>query len=132
MGEKVRVGKFTYDVIESNSKTQLPATPTPRVPERNFLLLRVSITNGGGQEKVAPSMFLENSSGDTFPEIPNGAGIDNWLGLLRKVPPAQTDEGWILFDVPTDSYRLKIVEADDAGNETAVYVRIPLKLPESS
>lgn len=129
VGEKVRVGSFTYNVIESKWKSQMGEFPAPRVPERNFLLIRLSLTNGSGSERTAPPLVLENSAGEVYKELTDGRGVEQWLGLLRKVAPAQTDEGWILFDVPTNTYRMKISETDEStGVENVAYVRIPLQL----
>jgi hypothetical protein len=99
-----------------------------RLPERSFLLVHLSITNGGGQKASIPFLSLVNRGGERFPESENGQGVDNWLGVLREIKPAETEEGWILFDVPQNSYRLQLVDNDDAGGERAAYVDLPLRL----
>ena len=129
MGEKVRVGPLSYNVIETVWKNQLGEFPSVRIPERNFLLVRLSVTNSGGDDHTMPPLQLEAESGDAFPEIMQGQGVTNWLGLLRRVPPAQTEDGWILFDVPTNSYRLKISDTNDAGTEQTALIVIKLTTP---
>lgn len=99
-----------------------------RLPERNFLLVHLSVTNGGGQTASIQFLSVENSRGDHFPESENGQGVDNWLGVLREVKPAETEEGWIVFDVPQNTYRLQIVDHGDAANERVAYVELPLRL----
>ena len=128
MGEKVRVGAFTYNVLESEWKNQLGDFPAVRVPEQNFLLVRVSVTNSGGKVEAIPPMVLENSHGDTYNEVQDGRGVNGWIGIFRNLNPAMTEDAWILFDVPTNSYRLKITEPDDTEGTRAAYVKIPLKL----
>jgi hypothetical protein len=52
--------------------------------------------------------------------------------LIRMLPPAQTEEGWVLFDVPTNSYNLRVSDTGEDGAERAAFVSIPLKLPQQS
>jgi hypothetical protein len=132
MGERVRVGSLTYTVVETVWKNQLGDFPAARVPERNFLLMRLSVTNAGGIDRNMPPLQLETESGDTFPEIMDGQGVTGWLGLLRKIPPAQTEDGWVVFDVPTNSYKLKIADTNDAGAELVALVNIKLTIPPES
>lgn len=128
MGEKVPVGPLTYTIIESQWKSQLGTFPTARIPQSNFLLLRITVTNSGGSEISIPSLEIENTRGDSFTEV-SGEGVDRWLGVLRRIPPAGTEEGWILFDVPTNSYRLKVQDLN-SQSDRITYVKIPLRLPE--
>lgn len=99
-----------------------------RLPERNFLLVHLSVTNSGGQKASIPFFSVENSRGEHFPESENGQGVDNWLGVLRELKPAETEEGWIVFDVPHNSYRLQLLDNGDEGNERVAYVDLPLRL----
>jgi hypothetical protein len=128
LGEQIPLGALTYNVIETSWASQLGAMPMARLPERSFLLVHLSITNGGGQKASIPFLSLVNRGGERFPESENGQGVDNWLGVLREIKPAETEEGWILFDVPQNSYRLQLVDNDDAGGERAAYVDLPLRL----
>lgn len=130
MGEKVRVGALTYNVIETTWKSQLGEFPSARVPERNFLLIRVSVTNGGGTDRTMPALEVENSNGDSFTEVADGRGVDGWFGLIRRLSPAATDEGWVLFDVPTNAYRLKLSDPD-SDSPRSTFINIPLHMPES-
>lgn len=127
LGEPVVAGGLTYKVIEARWRDQLEASPTPRVPERNFLLVRVQVTNSAGAELGIPFLKVENSNGDTFTESENGAGVKNWLGLIRRISPAQTEDGWLLFDVPTNSYKLRVSDGA-VENEHVAYVSVPLNM----
>ncbi len=128
MGEKVKVGSLTYNVLEAVWKQELSAFPTNRVPERNFLLVRVTVTNSGGTDRSIPGLVLSNSKGDTYPESTDGSGVDRWLGVIRRLSPAGTEEGWLLFDVPTNSYKLRVADSDDDGTERTALINLPLKL----
>lgn len=128
MGERIVCGSLTYNVIETDWRSQLGSSPTIRVPERNFFLVRLSVTNGYGHEVSLPLFTLEGLNGDSFTESSDGGGVEHWFGLLRKVAPAQTEEGWLLFDVPTNAYRLKVTDAAETGKERVALVMLPLKL----
>lgn len=126
-GDPVTTGPLTYNVVETVWKSQLDGFPSARIAERNFCLVHVLVTNGGGSEVSVPSLQLENSSGDTFMESDSGVGVDQWLGMLRRVSPAQSIDGWVLFDVPTNSYKLRV--SDGAlENEKVAYIDIPLSI----
>jgi hypothetical protein len=127
VGDPAGVGPLTFNVVETRWKSQLDAFPTPRIPERNFLLVRVVVTNGGGTEMGIPFLKLENSKGETFIESENGGGVEHWLGLLRRISPAQTEDGWLLFDVPTNAYKLRVTDGA-IENEHFAYIDIPLNI----
>ena len=84
MGERVTVGPLTYNVVESSWRSQLGNEFKLRMPEQRFLMITVSVTNGGGHEVSVPLLTLENASGQTFLESDNGEGVDNWFGILLQ------------------------------------------------
>jgi len=47
---------------------------------------------------------------------------------LRTISPAGTDQGWLLFDVPIGSYRLRLTNAADPEQEAHSFVDLPLSL----
>lgn len=128
MGERVPVGQMTYSVVESEWKTQLGESFKTRSPENRFLLLKLSVTNGTGQDASIPLLTLEGSNGQIYRELSNGEGVVNWFGLLRTVNPGQTQQGAILFDVPLTSYKLRVPDIADPGLERYVTVQIPLRM----
>lgn len=128
MGEKVEVKPLTYNVIESNWYSQLGDQFRTRSPQQRFLAITLSITNGGGSDVAVPLFSLQNSDGQNFTEVENGDGLQNWMGLLRQVGPAQTLEGKILFDVPLGSYKLRLTDGAGPGAEKYAWVTIPLHI----
>ncbi len=128
-GDPVTTGPLTFNVVQSTWKSQLDAFPVARVPDHNFLLIHVVVTNGGGSDASIPLLKLENSKGESFSESENGSGVDNWLGLLRRVSPAQSSDGWLLFDVPTNAYRLRVSDGD-IEHEQFAYIDVPLSMKE--
>src|SRR5438132_1964291 len=79
IGDKVPLGSLTYTVLQSEWRSQLGTVPTVRMPQSGFLLIRISVTNGGGKEVGIPLLNLENSSGDSFTELADGQGVDGWF-----------------------------------------------------
>jgi Domain of unknown function (DUF4352) len=128
MGEKVSIGPLTYTVVDSSWKTQLGDVLKIRQPEQRFLLLQVSVTNGGGSEHSVPFLQIENSNGQTYMESQNGDGVDNWFGVLRTLAPGETQQGQILFDVPLTSYRLRVPDGNGPGLEKYAWIAIPLRM----
>jgi len=123
MGERVTTGSLVYNVFEAQWKAQLGDGAQARVPKDRFLLVRLSIANGGSAELMVPTLSIVDDSGQTYQELSDGESVPNWIGFLRHVKPAENLEGNIVFDVPPKHYRLRV--ADENGQKTAD-VDIPL------
>lgn len=128
MGERITVGPLTYNVVETSWRSQLGDAFKIRIPQQRFLVITISVTNGGGKEVSVPLLTVENQNGQTFLESDNGDGIDNWFGILRTLGPAQTQQGRILFDVALTSYRLRLPDGGDPATEKYAWVTIPLRM----
>jgi Domain of unknown function (DUF4352) len=128
MGEKIVVGPLTYNVIETTWRSQLGDEFKVRIPEQRFLVITISVTNGGGHEVSVPLLMLENQNGDSFRELENGEGVDGWFGFLRTIGPAQTQQGRIIFDVPLSSYKLRLTDGGDPATEKYAWVKIDLRM----
>jgi len=128
MGERASVGKLIYTVTETEWKPTLGEGASARVPEHRFLMVRVNITNSGAELVHVPLLALYNEAGKEFRELDNGEQVSDWLGLLRRVSPAETLQGAMLFDVPPAAYRLQITDGGDLENEAISYVEIPLHM----
>jgi hypothetical protein len=126
MGDTVQVGPLIYHVTEANWKTELGEFPSVRMPERRFLLIHLTVTNSGGETFTIPQAEVQNSKGETFQELTDGTGVPEWLGLLRSVKPAETEQGVIAFDVPANAYRLRLTDGADIEHSRVAYVAIPL------
>jgi hypothetical protein len=128
MGERVEVAGLTYTVLDAAWKAQLGDEVKPRIPKDRFLVLHLTITNGTSKEAVAPMLSLVDQSGATYPEISDGEGIPQWLGMLRQIRPSQTEEGRIAFDVRSGTYKLRVTGGDDPDEEKSALIEIPLTL----
>jgi hypothetical protein len=123
MGEKVRLGKLSYTVFETQWLTHLGDTATGRVPEHRFLLVRFTAVNGGSDENPVPALTIQDDQGAAYEELPNGEGVPQWAGYLRSVKPADSAQGNALFDAPPAHYQLKL--SDETSTKFA-FVDIPL------
>ncbi|HEY4359741.1 MAG TPA: DUF4352 domain-containing protein [Bryobacteraceae bacterium] len=132
MGEKIPVGLLTYDIVQTSWKTQLGEAFQVRFPQNRFLLVDISVTNGGGSDISVPLFTLEDANGQSYPEASSGEGVDNWFGLLRNISPAQTQQGRLVFDVPLTSYKLRITDGGGPGEEKFAWVTIPLRMDVDS
>jgi hypothetical protein len=120
MGEKAEVGSFVYQAID----TSWPMTLAERTPKERFFVVRMTITNTGGTDTTIPGFEVVDDQGNSYPESADGAGLEKWLGMSRKIRVAGTEQADILFDVPPKHYRLRV--ADE--NDNFMYIDIPLNL----
>jgi len=128
MGSQVYVGPLTVNALETEWKEKLDTDSGPREPKNRFLLIRVTVTNGGGGEQGLPLLNLVDSKGTMYLEEDKGEGVPKWLGLLRLLKPAQTEEGYLIFDVPPASYKLRVSTGGDPEQEMFALIDIPFKL----
>lgn len=128
MGERVENRPFTYVVVESTWRSELGEGFQVRSPKNRFLVLTISLTNGGGSEVSVPPLSVEGSNGQLYQELADGSGLTGWLGLLRTVKPAETLQGRIIFDAPLGAYRLRLPDGGETGYEKYAWVTIPLSL----
>jgi Telomeric repeat-binding factor 2. len=129
MGERVQLGPLTYNVIETEWKTQLAEGVGSKIPANRYLIVKMSITNGGGGNVAVPLFTVEDAAGHSYPEVTEGTdAVASWLGLLRNMAPAQNENGVVIFDVPMGAYKLRISDGGDIGNEKTALIDIPVHL----
>ena len=128
MGERVTNRPLTYVVVESTWATQLGELFQARVPQNRFLLISLSVTNGGGAPISLPLLTLEDGNGKQYQELSDGTGVSNWIGILRTIDPGQTQQGKLLFDVPLTSFQLRLPNDGEPGYEKYANVEIPLRI----
>jgi len=128
MGEAVAAGPLIYTIAETQWQAQLGEGATARVPQHRFLLIRLSVTNSGASNSAVPAMALVDAQGQDHLELTDGQGIQEWLGYLRTISPAETDRGWVAFDVPMAAYRLRVSEDAEPGMGRTALIDIPLRV----
>ena len=129
MGEKVTLGHLVYTVLETQWLTHLGDVETGRVPQGRFLLVRVVVTDSGGDPVVAPNLSVEDDSGHGYPELMNGEGVPEWAGYLRQIKPAESSSGNLVFDVSPKHYKLRILDED---GQRAALIDLPLNFPSET
>jgi len=123
-GDKATIGPLVYNLTDAESATTLGDDPAnPRTPANRFYLIKVSVSNSGADDQPIPAMTLVDDSGQMYPELADGAGVANWLGVVRKVGGAQTEQGNVVFDAPVKHYRLRL---NDTLDEKEIAIDIPL------
>jgi hypothetical protein len=123
MGERVPVGSLVYNVYEDQWKAQLGEGSDTRVPKDRFFLIRMSVVNGGATDLMVPTLTLVDDGGQTYTELADGDQVPQWTGYLRKVKPAETMQGYVVFDVAPKHYRLR---GTDENSQTSRDIDIPL------
>jgi len=76
LGQKVQLGSLTYLGLETQWLPAFGEGPTARAAQNQFLLVRLSVTNGGNSDAAVPNFSVEDSAGRRFPE-PVGACATN-------------------------------------------------------
>jgi hypothetical protein len=123
-GDKATVGSLVYTVTDTERTQQLGDDPsTARTPQNRFYLIKVSISNSGGDEQPIPAMTLVDDAGESYGELADGTNVPKWLGVVRKVGAAQTEEGVVVFDAPAKHYRLRL---NDPFDEKEIAIDVPL------
>jgi hypothetical protein len=128
IGNPVKVGKLTYQVIDTEWRDVLDGALGQRIPKNQFLVVQVSVTNNDADEAHAPLLVLLDKDEKAYREEDKGDGLANWLGLIRTLGPGETQQGSMLFDVPAGSYRLQLSSGGDAESEKNALVNLPYKL----
>lgn len=123
LGDKAQAGALIYNVFETQWLSQLGEGPKARIPAQRFFLVRLSIVNSGSSESAIPTLVLVADDGQSYPELLEGEGVPQWIGFLRSVKPAETEQGNIIFDVPPSHYKLRV---SDEYEQKAALIDIPL------
>ena len=125
-GEKVSEGSLTYDVVDTQILPRLGDNPaTARLPQTRFYLVQLTISNSGNSEVPIPAMTLVDDNGRNYSELTDGSGVPDWIGIVRRVKPGETEQGNAAFDAPAKHYRLRL---NDVSDPSEVAVDLPLTL----
>jgi hypothetical protein len=123
-GEKAVVGPLTYSVTDTEMTQTLGDDPaTARNAQERFYLVKVTVSNSSSNDQPIPAMTLVDDQGHSIAELADGSNVTNWLGVVRKVGPTQTEQGVVVFDAPTKHYRLRL---NDPFDEKEISIDVPL------
>jgi len=112
MGERVPMGHLIYAVFDRAWLPQIGRGVDARVPQNRFYSIRISVVNSGGASALLPAMSLMDDAGTLYPEIENGDGVQDFLGALHQLAPAESVQGYVVFDVPPKHYKLKLADEE--------------------
>jgi len=127
IGTAVAVGQLTYTAIESEWRDTLESTSGQRLPKNRFLLINISVVNTAPEERAVPLLQLEDSKGQTYPEVAEGGGVPEWLGYLRLLQAKETRSGRVLFDAPQGAYRLRVSSGGEPESEQTALIEVPFQ-----
>ncbi|MEZ5355704.1 MAG: hypothetical protein R2762_23975 [Bryobacteraceae bacterium] len=128
LGEHLQVGSFLFTALDAEWLADLPGEVGPRLPKHRFLTIRLSAVNQGTRELHVPILRLEGADGATHPEVEDGAGVEDWWGLIRPVAPGASESRRILFDVEPGEYKLHLNDGGDPEREQSGVVTIPYRI----
>ena len=129
LGEKVTLGHLVFSAFETQWLAQIGEGTEARVPQNRFLLVRVAVTNSGGDPIACPALTVVDDNGNSYSEISDGQGVPQWIGYIRQINQADTMQGNLLFDAPPRHYRLRVT--DEEGQREAL-IDLPLEFtPET-
>lgn len=123
LGERMQLGHIVYQVFETQWLTHIGEGADARVPQHRFFLVRLSAVNSSSADLTVPNFSIEDDNGNTYAELSSGEGVPQYIGYLRNVRPAESQQGNALFDAPPRHYKMKIT--DETGDRVA-FVDIPL------
>ncbi len=126
MGDRATAGAVTYVGLTADYRQDIPGAKDPL--KNRYLVIALSITNGGGTEVMLPHTRLIKPDGTEIPELTEIEGFPQWLGLLRKISPAATEQGYVVFDVPVGAYSLQVSDGGDPEKEQLAQIEIPANL----
>ncbi len=126
IGQKVQVGKLFYQVIEAQWMGEVQGAKQP--PKNRVLHLHLNVMNAGALEASVPFLRLIDGAGNEIMEMSDLEGNPRWLGMLRRMQPALTEDGFVYFDVPVGAYKLEVVDNTLADDERIAYIEIPASL----
>ena len=126
MGERAQVGPLVYTVFDARWELSLGEQPAPRIPTNRFFIMNISAVNSAGTAVSIPTFTLLDDNGQVYQELDNGEGVKNWLGFVRRVRPAESAQGTIVFDVPQKRFQLRVADEEDHF----ALINIPLSLGE--
>jgi hypothetical protein len=127
-GEQVQVGQLIFTVLDAEWRPQIDDTTAAKYPTHRFLVVRLTVTNGGATEATIPHLTLQDAKGKTYPEFAEAGGVPEWLGVLRRIRPVETQQGRVVFDVPMGAYQLRVTDSFEHAEEKYALVEIPLRL----
>ncbi len=113
LGDRVQAGPLIYSAYDTHWYVTLGPPENPRIPNSRFMVIRMMVTNSGATDSTVPTLTLIDDSGQSYNELADGSGVPDWLGVIRKIKPMESERGNVAFDVAPRHYKLRV--ADETG-----------------
>ncbi len=126
MGDRAPTGSVTYVGLTADYRQDLPGAKEPL--KNRYLVIFLSVTNGGGGEVMLPHTRLIKPDGTEIGEVTEIEGFPQWMGLLRRVGSSSTEQGYVVFDVPVGAYKLQVSSGGEPDKEQLAQIDIPANL----
>jgi|LNFM01.1.fsa_nt_gb hypothetical protein len=126
MGDRATAGPVTYVGLTADYRMELPGAKESL--KNRYLVIFLSATNGSGEEITLPHTRLIAADGTEIPEVTEIQGFPQWMGILRRVAPSGTEQGYVVFDVPVGAYKLQVSSGGDPEKEQIAQIEIPAKI----
>lgn len=131
MGEAMVLGGVEHTVLMAEWRGSIGEGASSRLPNNQFLVLRIALTNETDSPAEIASMRLVAEDGSEYEELADGSGLVDWLGLVRTLSSKENRQGDVLFDAPRSVYKLKLSEHSIDGEEINVaMVEIPVRVDQ--
>jgi len=108
LGEDVFAGYWAYRGISAHWQKSIGSEYTAQYPDAKFLVVDLAIRNNDKTASTLPPVKLVDGEGREYDESSKGIFLEKSFGLLKSVNPGVTSRGYVIFDVPTGSYALKV------------------------
>src|SRR5207247_1652575 len=79
IGDRVPVGPLVYNILDADWRAQIGYGSQVRVPARRFLIVHLSVTNGGAEVLSMPVLRLVDETGHAYVESMDGMNVPSWL-----------------------------------------------------
>jgi hypothetical protein len=111
IGDTVPVGKMTYIVSRKEVKDQVGPSVLPTKATQKFLVIEVTLKNGGNEAVTVDSSFFKLKRGEKTYEADSAGSLSANQGedgtitnsfFLQEVNPDSEVKGFVVFDVAPD------------------------------
>jgi hypothetical protein len=119
IGTSFSVGYWTYVVNSVDSRAWLPDIGEMKACDSgNCVVINLTVRNDDTTSSTRPVVKLVDSAGREFSETDTWS--DTQLGWLQQLNPGVSKRGYIYFDAPRGSYRLKVSGGYTSGVDALV------------
>lgn len=129
IGETIRTGYWTYKINGFRWAPFITSYGSVERPDAQFLILDLSAENDDRTASTLPPVKLLNDKGQEFSQSSSGALSDGFFSPLKDLNPGVSSRGFIAFDVPPGTYKVKLSGGFEAGESAIALLETPVSSP---